>query len=107
MALAVLIFSESFGIKCMPEVVSNDIYFFLIDDAEMMLTKMEPQQKKIRLSLRDTRRAFTNDNEDGYVTKICKLLLYPNLTIRCQKVENGLPQTNSKLLDSKFDLLKN
>jgi hypothetical protein len=44
---------------------SNDIYFFLIDDAEMMLTKMEPQQKKIRLSLRYTRRAFTNDNEDG------------------------------------------
>ena len=98
MALAVLIFSESFRIKCIPEVVSNDIYFFLIDDAEMMLTKMEPQQKKLRLSLRHTRRAFTNDNEDGYVTKICKLLLHPNLTIRCQKVENGLPHTNSKVL---------
>ena len=41
--------------------------FFLIDDTEMMLTKMEPQQKKLRLSLRQTRRAFTNDNEDGYV----------------------------------------
>ena len=53
--------------------------FFLIDDAEMMLTKMEPQQKKLRLSLRHTRRAFTNDNEDGYVTKICKL--YPLLTL--------------------------
>ena len=24
--------------------------------------------------------------------------LYPNLTIRCQKVENGLPHTNSKLV---------
>ena len=57
-------------------------YFFLIDDAEMMLTKMEPQQKKIRLSLRYTRRAFTNDNEDGYVTKICKLYLLNPISTR-------------------------
>ena len=38
---------------------------FSLDDAEMMLTKMEPLQKKIRLSLKDTRRAFTYDNEAG------------------------------------------
>ena len=69
---------------------------------EVQINLSTPQMMCVQISLY----AFFRFCEINVLEMVLNHLFYPNLTIRCQKIEKGLLHTNSKLYMYKFDRLK-